>query len=363
MRSLLFRLDAERAHHGSMGLFQTLNKIPGVSLLAEGWHRIADPRLRQQLWGLEFDNPVGLAAGFDKDALWYSALAALGFGHIEVGTLTAHAQPGNDRPRLFRLLQDKAILNRMGFNNGGSQAAAERFSRGLLTKPRRLVLGINIGKSKVTPLEDAVEDYLASFHRLAPFADYVTLNVSSPNTPGLRQLQDRQPLTELLRQLRSAADGLQQGDQRPLPLMLKIAPDLNFDQLDDIVRIVDEVGIDGVIATNTTVSREGLATPEAEVANLGAGGISGQPLTARSREVVRHLFGQLPRQVPVIGVGGVMSGEDAWQMICSGASLVQVYTGFVYGGPGFIKQLNRHLLKRLEQQGLSEIGTAVGSGV
>jgi dihydroorotate dehydrogenase len=326
--------------------------------LTERTCSVLDPRLRTSCFGIDFPSPVGLAAGFDKNAEWFDALAALGFGFIEVGTLTGQAQPGNPKPRLFRLPADGALLNRLGFNNKGSAAAAQALARRRRIRP---ILGINIGKSKVVPNEEAVGDYLASFERLFAFGRYFVVNVSSPNTPGLRELQERGPLTALLRAIteRNRALAAQHGVAEK-PILLKIAPDLNEHQLSAIVEITEEVPIAGIVATNTTLSREGLVTPAAEVERLGAGGISGNPLTRRSRAVVAELSRRLRGRLPIVGVGGVMSGEDAWQMIRHGASLVQVYTGFVYGGPGFVRGALGHLVRRLDEGGHASIAEVVG---
>lgn len=361
VRPILFRFDPEWTHYFSMGTFGFANRLWPVDYLSRKCFGVHDAALKAECLGLSFDNPIGLAAGFDKDARWYRPLSSLGFGHVEVGTITAHPQSGNPKPRLFRLVKDRAIVNRMGFNNRGSEFAADCFGRS--EKPD-CVLGINIGKSKITPIEGAVEDYLQSLGRLFEFADYLTINVSSPNTPGLRQLQDREPLLNLLSQLtaRSKEIARERGCEAR-PILLKIAPDLNEHQLDDIVQILVESKADGVIATNTTISREGLKTPQERVQATGAGGLSGQPLTLQSRNVVKHLYRQLQGRIPVIGVGGIMKGDDAWQMICSGASLVQVYTGFIYGGPGFVAGLNRFLSMKLKENGYANISEAVGTAI
>ncbi len=359
LRKLLFTLPAERAHDLSMSSFNVLASGPANNLLRRHYS-VCDPRLETRLLGLKFQNPVGLAAGFDKDARWFHKLSGLGFGHIEVGTITGKAQPGNPQPRLFRLPQDNAIINRMGFNNGGADAAARRLARIHKARPTD-ILGINIGKTKLVPLESATSDYLFSFERLFAYADYFTINVSSPNTPGLRELQNRGFLVDLLGAILEKNEELA-GDHgvRRKPVLVKIAPDLTEEQLQDIVSIVKEVELDGIIATNTTLSRDGLATPTQQVEAIGAGGLSGKPLTVRSREVVAELYHQLGDSIPIIGVGGIMSPEDAWNMILAGASLVQVYSGFVYAGPGFVRDINRFLIRKLDQAGLSSIGQAVG---
>ena len=354
IRPCLFAFPAEPIHHFTMGSFSLAARIPGLSSVFRSAYSVIDDRLKVDALGREFANPIGLAAGFDKGAKWFNALALLGFSHIEVGTLTGQSQPGNPKPRLFRLPADRALINRMGFNNDGSQAAAERLARSAI----RTTLGINIGKTKVVSLDEADDDYLLSFRRLAPFADYITVNVSSPNTPGLRQLQDREPLCRLLQKIQDATREV--ADRKPIPVLLKIAPDLNESQLDDIVEIASESGLAGIIATNTTISREGLKSAPESISLKGEGGLSGLPLTVRSRKMVRHLYRQLEGRIPIVGVGGIMNGDDAWQMICSGATLIQVYTGFIYGGPGFVKQLNRTLAKKLDQHGLSSIQDAIG---
>ncbi len=357
---LLFALDAERAHHLSMRLFSAATRLWPLRRLTAAACRCDDPRLLVRRFGIDFPSPVGLAAGFDKNAEYFDALSTLGFGFVEVGTLTGRAQPGNPRPRLFRLPADRALVNRMGFNNKGSAAAAAA----LAGRPIGPVLGVNIGKSKVVPNDEAVGDYLVSFERLFPFGRYFVVNVSSPNTPGLRDLQERGPLTALLRALtaRNVELATRHGTE-PRPILLKIAPDLTEPQVAAIVEMTGEVPIAGLVATNTTVSRDGLRTPPARVAALGAGGLSGAPLTARGRAMVADLYRRTQGRLPIVGVGGLMSGEDAWQMIRAGASLVQVYTGFVYGGPGFVRSVHRHLLRRLAQSGMRSLDEAVGSGL
>ena len=348
LKTLLFQLDAERAHDLSMGLFSWAMRLPLVGRMVRRWGTAHREGLSTRCLGIDFPSPVGLAAGFDKNARWYDDLAALGFGFIEVGTLTAHPQPGNDKPRLFRLPRDLALINRFGFNNRGSADAA----RSLAENPAAVVLGVNIGKSKVTPNEQAAGDYLASLERLWPHSAYMVVNVSSPNTKDLRQLQERAQLTALLSALaeRNRALAIEHG-RRPVPLLVKVAPDLDDAQRRDIVALALEVGLDGIVATNTTISRAGLATCADEVERLGAGGLSGAPLTQRSRSFVQKLYEESEGRLPIIGVGGIGSGEDAWEMMRAGASLVQVYTGFIYGGPGFARQLNRYISGRLAAEG------------
>lgn len=362
-RQLLFKLPAEKAHHLSMNAFDKLLSLPPVSTAFANRYTVNDERLKTELFGLSFSNPVGLAAGFDKDAAWFAKLSALGFGHVEVGTITGQAQDGNPLPRLFRLPADKAIINRMGFNNRGADNAARRLAQ----SPRRRnsdILGINIGKTKVVPVESATEDYLYSFERLFTYADYFTVNVSSPNTPGLRTLQNREPLIELLTRIQSKNASLAEDHETAKkPILLKIAPDVTDEQLADIISILKEIQLDGIIATNTTLGRENLKTPFSDVDAIGAGGLSGGPLTQRSRDVVSAIYSQLQNQIPIIGVGGIMTGEDAWQMMGAGASLCQIYTGFIYGGPGIVRDINRHLLKRLQENNFTNICQAIGWSV
>ncbi len=296
-----------------------------------------DERLEREVFGIRFPNPVGLAAGFDKDARFTDVLACLGFGFVEIGTVTPRPQPGNPRPRLFRLPADKALINRMGFNNDGAPAAAAR----LKARKERLVIGGNIGKNKDTPNEDALSDYIACFRALYEVVDYFVVNVSSPNTPGLRALQDKEPLTRILGSLQE----INKGMPVPRPILLKIAPDLTNEQLDDIVEIVRSTGIAGLVATNTTIDRTGLTTPAGEVEALGAGGLSGAPLKNRATEVIRYLHERSGGSIPIIAAGGIFTAADAWEKIEAGATLVQVYTGFIYEGPAIAKNICEGLLK------------------
>ncbi len=342
-----------------MGLLSLIARPPVVKWMRKRY-AVRDRRLHQQLWGLDFQNPVGLAAGFDKDARWFHQLPGLGFSHVEVGTLTGQPQPGNPQPRLFRLPADQAIINRMGFNNRGADQAARRLAR-VPKASVEDVLGVNIGKTKVVPLAEANQDYCRSFERLFDYADYFTINVSSPNTPGLRELQGRDHLLALLDSVgqlneRLAAD----HEVAPKPVLLKIAPDLENHHLDDIAAIAGNAKIDGIVATNTTISRQGLNTPAAVVQQIGDGGLSGRPLTERSRNVVRYLYERLPKEMPIIGVGGIMNGHDAWNMVQAGATLLQIYTGFIYGGPGVVREINRYLLKKLDEHRLDSIRDAIG---
>ncbi|MCU1577768.1 MAG: Diguanylate cyclase [Leifsonia sp.] len=331
---VLTRLDPERAHHLAFAFIRALPTL-GIGRLV----RLATrPRaeLSVRTLGLRFDSPFGVAAGFDKDGKGVLGLGQLGFSHVEVGTLTAIAQPGNERPRLFRLIPDRAVVNRMGFNNRGADVAAERLRR-IAGRPNRPVLGINIGKSRVVAVEDATADYLASASILAPVADYLVVNVSSPNTPGLRGLQELDMLAPLLEAVKGVA-----GE---VPLLVKIAPDLTDDEVARIAELVVRIGLDGIIATNTTISREGLLTDSAVIGAAGAGGLSGAPLAARSLEVLRLIRSIVPAELCVISVGGVETAADVAERLASGATLVQGYTGFIYRGPLWAREINRGLEK------------------
>jgi dihydroorotate dehydrogenase len=337
LRPILFLFHPESIHHLVFKSIHLLFKIPGVPALVRKGFSVNDKKLETTVCGLKFSSPVGLAAGFDKDARLFDELGCFGFGHIEIGTLTPKAQPGNDQPRMFRLPQDEALINRMGFNNQGVLAAVER----LKARKTHVIIGGNIGKNKLTPNADAALDYKYCFDALHNYVDYFVVNVSSPNTPGLRELQEKEPLKALLNQMKA----LSSAKPKPKPVLLKIAPDLTNEQLDDIIQIVKETGIDGVIATNTTVSRSGLLTSESEVERAGAGGLSGKPLRSRSTEVIRYLCERSGNAFPVIGVGGIRTAEDAWEKLQAGASLVQVYTGFIYEGPAIVKKINKGILK------------------
>ncbi len=357
LRPLLFTLDPERAHHAGTAALSAALGTRAARQAARKLFAVDHPALAVERFGIRFPNPVGLAAGFDKGGEWFNALGALGFGHVEIGTVTALAQPGNPPPRLHRLPADRALLNRMGFNNPGAEAVAARLAK----TPAEPVLGINLGKSKATPLEDAADDYLRSLELLEHYANYLVVNVSSPNTPGLRTLQDAGPLRELLRALRGrAAELAESWDEDPCPILLKIAPDLTDPQVEEAVGIAAEEGIAGIIATNTTVSREGLRTPRETVEAMGAGGISGAPVHRRAVEVVGRVWRAAGGRLPVVGVGGVFTAADAWEMVRAGASLVQVWTGFVYRGPGIAREINRGLLRLLRREGMARLDEAVG---
>ncbi len=334
IRPLLFLFPPEKSHH----IVAFLLKIPVVSMFMSIIYKTENTLLERTVLGLKFPNPVGLAAGFDKDAKFFDEIEACGFGFIEVGTITPKAQPGNDKPRLFRLTEDQALVNRMGFNNDGVDAMVERLKR---RRNFKVIIGGNIGKNKLTPNENANSDYEYCFEKLFDYVDYFVVNVSSPNTPGLRALQEKEPLKQLLSRLMQ----LNAQKKAPKPILLKIAPDLSNEQLDDIIEIIRETKIDGVVATNTTISRDNLQTPNSLLQAIGAGGLSGKPLTKRSTEVIKYLSEKSNRSFPIIASGGIHSAEDAVEKLNAGASLVQLYTGFIYEGPGLIRKINKALVK------------------
>lgn len=326
------------------------------------------PGIEQCLWGLKFPNPLGLAAGFDKDGVAARIWGSFGFGFAELGTVTLHPQPGNPRPRLFRLLEDKAVLNRMGFNNHGAEALARRLEcwkvqqglqveRSDQTLPLTIPLGINLGKSKVTPLEEAAADYWGSFRLLKELGDYFVVNVSSPNTPGLRSLQDAAQLSLIL-------ETLQQENTAQKPILVKIAPDLEWDAIADVIKLAQTYQLAGIVATNTTIRRDMLKTQMIQATGKPvseeAGGISGAPLRQRSTEVIRFIYQETQGQLPIIGVGGIFTAEDAWEKITAGASLIQVYTGWIYEGPWMVRRILQGLGQKLEERGLTSIAEAVG---
>jgi dihydroorotate dehydrogenase len=345
MYRALRRLPAETAHEFALTLIRAAGAAPGAAPVLRRVLGPRDPVLRVRTLGLDFPGPLGLAAGFDKDARGVTVLGALGFGFVEVGTVTARPQPGNPRPRLFRLAADRAIVNRMGFNNHGAAAAAARLTR-QRRRRSRVIVGVNIGKTRAVPDEEAVADYVASARAVAGVADYVVVNVSSPNTPGLRDLQAVDRLKPLLSAVRDVLDGV--------PLLVKIAPDLADEDLDAIADLAVSLRLDGIIATNTTVSRDGLVSPSAEVAAAGAGGLSGPPLRERSLAVLRRLRSRAAlnteaggHQLVLIAAGGIETADDAWERLAAGATLVQAYTGFVYGGPLWPRRINAGLARRL----------------
>lgn len=338
IRPVLFSFSPEKIHHFTFWMVRIMHKVPGLRWALRKLFNRNTPQLEREVMGLRFKNPVGLAAGFDKDGKAYDELASFGFSFIEVGTVTPKSQPGNPQPRLFRLPADKALINRMGFNNEGVDALAERL------KNRRspgLIIGGNIGKNKQTPNEQALKDYQICFRALFPFVDYFVVNVSSPNTPNLRDLQDKEPLTTLLQTLQTEND----EQAQPKPILLKIAPDLTEGQLDDIIEIIRNTGIAGVIATNTTISRENLNTSYERLKSIGAGGLSGAPVKQRSTQVIAKLRQGLGAEKCIIGVGGIYTAKDASEKLVAGADLIQVYTGFIYEGPGMVKRILKGLEK------------------
>jgi len=337
IRNLLFLFNPEHVHHFIMYTLRIINQIPGFGNMMNAIYCVEDPNLEREVFGIRFKNPVGLAAGFDKDAEVIEAFANLGFGFIEIGTLTPKPQPGNPAPRLFRLLKDEALINRMGFNNKGVEEAVKRLKK---TKSN-VIVGGNIGKNKITPNEEAARDYELSFEALFDYVDYFVINVSSPNTPDLRALQEKEPLKKLLQRVQ-ARNELKSS---PKPVLLKIAPDLSNSQLDDIIEIIEELKLDGIVATNTTIDRGGLSTGKKKIEEIGAGGLSGKPLHNRSIEVIRYLKQHASMDFPIIGVGGINTTDDALEMFEAGASLVQIYTGFIYQGPGFMKEINKSILR------------------
>jgi dihydroorotate dehydrogenase len=357
LKPVLFRLDAELAHN----LVIAAMRHASPPALLRRLYGYRDARLACRVWGIDFTSPIGLAAGLDKNGVAVDALAACGFSHVEIGTVTGQGQPGNPKPRLFRLLADQAVINRMGFNNQGAAAVAAHLSARYATRRPACVLGINLGKSKVVDLGAALSDYEISVRALGPLADYVVVNVSSPNTPGLRDLQGEAHLRPLLAGVRAALDAVAPGK----PLLLKIAPDLSDDGIDAAVDVALGTGCNGLIATNTTITRGGLRTSPVRVDGIGAGGLSGAPLRARSTAVLarvarRVLAQPTAQRVPVIGVGGVDSAEAAWEKLSHGATLVQVYSAMVYHGPALVGRINRGLVRLLERNGLKHISDAIG---
>jgi len=338
IRPLFFLFQPEFIHKVTFKLLKFIFFIPGIKGLICAIFNKSTPALNRTVFGINFKNPVGLAAGFDKNAELFEELSAFGFGFIEIGTLTPEPQPGNPTPRVFRIQPDKGLINRMGFNNEGLKSAVKR----LRNNKSKVIIGGNIGKNKITPNEDAISDYEKGFLALYDVVDYFVVNVSSPNTPNLRELQEKEPLKKLLSRLQE----LNSEKIQKKPILLKIAPDLTNEQLEDIIEIVFDTRIDGIVATNTTISREGLSINETEIDKMGAGGLSGSPLKDRSTEVIRYLSENSDNKIPIIGVGGIMTANDAIEKLEAGASLVQVYTGFIYEGPGIVKKINQELVKR-----------------
>ena len=338
LKTILFLFSPEKAHKITTGLLDFVLKIPGGKTAIKAAFDFQDRKLKKDVFGIQFKNPVGLAAGFDKNAELIDNFSNLGFGFIEIGTLTPKAQPGNPKPRLFRLPKDEALINRMGFNNEGVDEALDRLAK----RKSDIIVGGNIGKNKITPNENAIDDYLICFNKLYEYVDYFVVNVSSPNTPGLRDLQEKEPLTKLLNTLQNERT----KKSASKPILLKIAPDLSETQLDDIIEITTELNLDGLIVSNTTIDRTALNTDEKDIKGIGAGGLSGKPIFKKSTAVLQYIRKQLP-VVPIIAVGGIHSAQDAVEKIQAGADLVQVYTGLVYEGPALIKRINKELLKHV----------------
>lgn len=339
IRPVLFLISPEKVHHLVVTVLHMVFLIPGIRALVKRAYQVADPRLETELFGIKFPNKVGLAAGFDKQANLYNHMAAFGFGHVEIGTVNPLPQPGNPKPRLFRLKKDQALINRMGFNNPGVKVFVENLRR---TQPK-VIIGGNIGKNTLTPNEQAIDDYLVCFHKLFDWVDYFVINVSCPNVEGLSKLQDKDELVGIIEKIQEA----NHSKPAPKPVLLKIAPDLGPGELDDVLLVVQQTGIDGIIATNTTTKREGLQTPSSHVEAIGKGGLSGKPLRDKSTQTIRYLVEKSKGKVPVIGVGGIMTPQDALEKLEAGASLVQIYTGFIYSGPALVCKINRAVLKNL----------------
>jgi dihydroorotate dehydrogenase len=361
LRPLLFQQDSERAHNFVVAQLARASKNKFTCDLIGKFH--GSPELPTEVFGLKFPNPVGLAAGMDKHAAAVPGWAALGFGFCELGGVTWHAQPGNPKPRMFRAIPDEAIINRMGFNNFGAEALAQKLSDWKKSGrwPSHPV-GINLGKSKITPLEKAAEDYANSFRVLRELADFFVVNVSSPNTPNLRQLQDKAALDEIFAAIQEVQSPKSKA-QSQKPILVKVAPDLSFEALDEILELVAPRNIAGIVATNTTITRPQTTDATLQKIYAETGGLSGRPLCARSTVVVRHLFKQTNGQLPIIGVGGIFNADDAWEKIAAGASLVQIYTGMVYEGPGVAQKIVRGLVQRMKQAGVSDLKQVIGSGV
>jgi dihydroorotate dehydrogenase len=336
-KQLLFRLDPEEAHHFTIHNLQLAGKFPWLLNLLSGGKTV-DEQLQKKIFGINFPNSVGLAAGLDKNGDVIDEMGMLGFGFVEVGTITPKPQPGNDKPRLFRLVKDEALINRMGFNNVGAEVAAQK----LKCRKTNIIVGANIGKNKITPNEDAVRDYEYCFNKLFV---YVVVNVSSPNTPGLRALQDKDSLTTILNSLQN----INHSQPTTKPILLKIAPDLTSEQIDDVVSVVEQTKIQGIVATNTTIARDGLSYSASEIESFGAGGLSGKPITKKATDVIAYL--KQKSKTPVIGVGGIMTAEDALEKINAGADLLQLYTGFIYHGPKLIHDINRAVLNLKKRNG------------
>ncbi len=335
-RPLLFKFDPEKVHHFATGFLKFLFAVPGLGKAVTNYATVKDKSLERELFGLKFKNPVGIAAGFDKNAAFYNELGNLGFSFVEIGTVTPKGQPGNPIPRLFRLPEDKALINRMGFNNHGLEAAVINLKK----RKTKVIIGGNLGKNTATPNSEAVEDYVTLFKGLFDYVDYFTVNVSCPNISDLHELQDQDALMEILNSLQK----INQQKEKPKPILLKVSPDLNNKQLDEVIDIIKQTGIDGVVAVNTTITREGLITDKEKVNSIGKGGLSGRPVKDRSTEIIRYLAEKSNKAFPIIGVGGIFTPEDALEKLEAGADLVQLFTGFIYEGPFIARKINKYLV-------------------
>ncbi len=353
MKKYLFKLDPEHAHEKTVAALKFAEQMGGTAPLSL-MYNFKDERLVSNLWGVQFTNPVGLAAGFDKNAAVYRGLAALGFGSVEIGTVTPVAQPGNEKPRLFRLVEDKAVINRMGFNNEGVEVVAQNLAN---YERANIPIGVNIGKNKITPNEDAANDYEKSLEALYPYGHYFVINISSPNTPNLRDLQETESLRQLLKAIRNKTNELEEKGAKQKPILLKVAPDMSDEHMHDVVQVAVAEGISGIIATNTTLSRKGLVN---QTHSTETGGLSGKPLAERATTWIKEIYQEIGGQVPIIGVGGIFNGDDAYEKIRAGASLVQIYTGMIYEGPKAANQINKRLIQLMEQDGFTNISQVVG---
>lgn len=338
IRPILFRFDPEAVHKFVSVILESALAIPGIGSLTSSFFKVQHPSLKRELFGLQFDSPVGIAAGFDKHIRLYNAMGVLGFSHIEIGTVTPLGQPGNPKPRLFRIPNDKALINRMGFNNAGAEDAVRKLSR----KKARIIIGGNIGKNTATSNSDAVQDYLDCFRMLFDSVDYFVVNVSCPNISDMTELQDRDKLQRILHAVMEE----NRSRPNPKPVLVKVSPDLNNSQLDDVIALVSEEGLSGVVATNTTITRDNLSLPVQKLSEIGNGGLSGQPLKDRATEVIRYIAQQSGKSFPIIGAGGIMNAADAMEKLDAGADLVQVYTGFIYEGPALARRINKEILTR-----------------
>ena len=354
-RPLLFRVDAEKMHEFAMRRLEKWGRSERLTRALRNRYFMEDTRLSQELWGLRFPNPVGIAAGFDKNARLVDTLPHLGFGFVEIGTVTSEAQSGNPKPRMFRLPKDQALINRLGFNNEGADTVAARLAK---SGPHMVPVGVNIGKARKVPNAEATADYLKTFDKLWPYGDYFVVNVSSPNTPGLRDLQARESIDDIVSSLKARNVELaRQHGARPRPMLVKVAPDMQPKALEELVEVAKAQRLDGIIATNTTTSRVGLSKDIQQ-----EGGLSGQPLRERSTKVIREIHALTDGRLPIIGVGGVFTAEHAWEKLLAGASLVQLYTGFIYGGPATATKINEGLVELMEQNNVEHLADIVGTG-